>query len=388
MKQEFEAIVLGVGGLGSAAAYWLSKRLGSAVLGLEQFDLGHVNGGSQDHSRIIRYSYHTPDYVRLAARAYDAWTEVEGEADRELIVRCGGLDLFPSDGNVELADYSESMNAAGVPCEVVASQAIRARWPQFRLDDSVQGIFQADGGYVKAAEANEIHQALAREHGARLLSGVTLEALREREGEYELITDSGTYSTGKLVITAGAWTDQILSGLDVDLPLQVTQEQVTYFHSSSEVEFGPDRFPVWIWNDDPCYYGFPCHPVDGIKVAEDLGGRPVTPESRSLEPDPENLSGVRRFCERYMPAAATCINYSKTCLYTLTPDRDFIVDGVPGHPGAWLAIGAGHAFKFASLIGKTLSELVIDGVTPTDIERFRADRPALEVIPETWGRPW
>ena len=388
MKREFEAIVLGLGGLGSASVYWLSKRLGAEVLGLEQFELGHLRGGSQDHSRIIRYSYHTPGYVRLAAGAYRAWSEVEKEAGTELIVRCGGLDLFPADGNAALTDYSGSMEVAGVPFEVVSSAAIRDRWPQFVLEDSVEGIYQADGGYVKAAVANETHQDLARQHGAHLISRVDVQSLQKKGGEYELVTDNGTFFTSRLVITAGAWTGQVLSSLQVELPLRVTQEQVTYFQSSSAAEFSPGQFPVWIWNDEPCYYGFPAHPVDGIKVAEDLGGQEVTADIRTFEADPENLAGVRRFCERYLPAVVTSVNYSKTCLYTLTPDRDFIVDEVPGHEGAWVAVGAGHAFKFASLIGRILSELLVDGATPHDLEPFRADRPTLRASPRSWSRPW
>ncbi len=154
---------------------------------------------------------------------------------------------------------------------------------------------------------------------------------------------------------------------EVQLPLRVTQEQVTYFHPTDPQAFEPGRFPIWIWNDEPCYYGFPTHPTDGVKVARDLGGEEVTAESRSFEPNAENLAGVQRFCRQHLPALEQ-IHYTKTCLYTLTPDRDFLLDAVPGQNGAWFAIGAGHAFKFASHLGRILSELALDGSGSDDIE--------------------
>jgi len=178
-------------------------------------------------------------------------------------------------------------------------------------------------------------------------------------------------------MASGAWTRSLLSHFEVQLPLRVTQEQVTYFHLPDSGAFEVGRFPIWIWNDEPCYYGFPLHPSDGAKVAQDLGGEEVTADSRSFELNAENLSGVQRFCREHLPALER-INYTKTCLYTLTPDRDFLLDAVPGQNGAWFAVGSGHAFKFASQIGRILSELALDGATPADIDLFRADRAAMK----------
>jgi len=161
------------------------------------------------------------------------------------------------------------------------------------------------------------------------------------------------------------------------LPLEVTQEQVTYFASPRLKRFSPDRFPVWIWMDDPCYYGFPVFGEQAVKVAQDAGGKPVTAESRSFEPDPENFARVESFTRKVLPEALGPVLYTKTCLYTLTPDRDFVIDNVPRHQGICIAIGAGHAFKFASVIGRVLSELAADGRTPTDISPFTFTRPIL-----------
>src|SRR5437588_5735728 len=149
MKTEFETIVVGCGGIGSAALYWLSREIGGEVLGLEQFAIGHPNGSSQDHSRIIRRSYHTPEYTALAAHAYTAWETVEEESDERLVLKTGGLDLGPEDGLVN--GYIESMREEQIPHEVLESAEIRRRWPQWRVGDDIKGVFQPDGGLVDAA---------------------------------------------------------------------------------------------------------------------------------------------------------------------------------------------------------------------------------------------
>jgi len=163
------------------------------------------------------------------------------------------------------------------------------------------------------------------------------------------------------------------------MPLEVTQEQVTYFASPRSDQFAPERFPVWIWMDDPSYYGFPVFGERGPKVARDAGGKPVTAESRTFEPDSQAIERVREFLAKFLPAAAGPEIYTKTCLYTLTPDRDFVIDRVPGTDNVWIAIGAGHAFKFASVIGRILSELAIDARTPSDLHLFGIDRPILKM---------
>ncbi|MGZ6341314.1 MAG: FAD-dependent oxidoreductase, partial [Candidatus Limnocylindrales bacterium] len=146
MRRDWRVIVVGLGGIGSGAAYWLARRFGPDVLGLEQFELGHANGASQDHSRIIRYSYHTPAYVRLAFGAYDAWRAVEAEAGETLVLRTGGLDLWPPGEAIPMTDYRASLAAVGVPFEELDEREVMRRWPVFRLEEGTQAIFQADGG--------------------------------------------------------------------------------------------------------------------------------------------------------------------------------------------------------------------------------------------------
>jgi sarcosine oxidase len=379
MRTDYEYIVLGLGGWGSAAAYWLSRRAGADVLGLEQFELGHVRGESQDHSRIIRLSYHTPGYVELAKHAYRAWAELEREAGERLVLKTGGLDFAPRESAIPLTNYSSSMDAAGVPYEHLDGAEIRRRWPVLEVGDEIHGLYQPESGIAMAAKGNAAHQRMAIAHGASLKDRAPIERIRPRDGEIEVSAGGTTYRCRRLVIAAGAWTNGALTHFGMRLPLRVTKEQVNYFASPHPAEFAPDRFPIWIWMDDPCFYGFPTFGEGGPKAGQDAGGQEVTAETRTFEPDQPALQRVLDFLRRYIPKALGPIIYTKTCLYTLTPDRDFVIDTLPEHPDVVVGIGGGHGYKFASLVGRMLSELAISGRTEQNIEPFRIDRAILQL---------
>jgi sarcosine oxidase len=377
VKRDFEYIVLGLGGLGSGAAYWLSREAGAEVLGIEQFELGHVRGESQDHSRIIRLSYHTPEYVDLAKLAYDAWDTLERESGDQVVLKTGGLDFAPRDSKIPLDTYRNAMRTCHVTYEDLDADEIMKRWPQFTLTEDIVGLYQEQSGIAMAARANEAHRKMARANGATLLENTPVTNLITRDGEVTVETTEGSFRCRKLVIAAGPWSNRALGYLGLELPLEVTREQVTYFAAPRPQDFAPDRFPVWIWMDDPCFYGFPTFGEAGPKAAQDAGGKPVTADTRDFEPEPENLRGVEAFLSRYIPGALGPIIHTKTCLYTLTPDRDFVIDTVPGHENVVVAIGAGHAFKFASQIGRLLSELALNGTSTIDLSSFALDRQIL-----------
>ena len=388
MRTDWDAIVVGLGAIGSGAAYWLSRRYGEGVLGLEQFELGHARGAGQDHSRIIRLSYHRPDYVRLAKRAYEAWSEVEAEAGTRIVTVTGGLDIGPRDGAIPLSNYMAAMDAEGVAYEHLDGPEIARRWPQWRLGDEHHGLFQARSGIADPNRGNAAHQRLARQRGATLLERAPVTRLGDAGGgEIEVQTaDGALHRAPHVVLAADAWTNDLLASFDRRLPLTIIQAQVTYFASPDPAAFGPDRFPVWIWMDDPSFYGFPAYGEPGPKAAEDVGGDEVTPETRTFERNEVGFDRLLGFLERHLPGVAGPEIVTKTCLYTLTPDRDFVVDRLPEHPGVLVALGAAHAYKFASVLGRVLSELVADGSTPSagEIAGFGIDRPILrEANPAT-----
>lgn len=379
MRRDYKYIVLGVGGLGSGAAYWLARRAGREVLGLEQFEFGHERGGSHDHSRIIRLSYHTPGYVQLAKAAYDAWAALEADAAEKLILKTGGLDLFPPGGLIPYSSYANSLTACGVPFETLDAAETMRRWPQWRLPDGVTALFQSESGIAPAQRGTAAHRRMAQAHGATLLDQTPISKIQFSHGEYLIAANGNTFRCEKLILTAGAWTNHLLAHFGLQLPLTVTQEQLTYFASPHLNEFAPERFPIWIWMDEPCYYGFPVYGAPGVKGAQDVGGDEVSAEARTFDPNPAVFQRLSAFFQKHLPRAHGPELITKTCLYTLTPDRDFVIDALPGHPQVWLAIGAAHDFKFSSLIGKILSDLALDGATVHDIAAFKFTRPVLRM---------
>jgi monomeric sarcosine oxidase len=376
----FDHIVIGAGALGSAAAYWLSQMTeGARVLVCEQFYDGHPWGSSDDHSRIIRHSYHSPVYTALTPSAYRTWAEVEERSGTRLVLRTGGLDLAceATPGHALVEKYRLSLDAAGIPYERLDADAIRERWPQWTVTPDVTGIYQADGGLVDIRRATAAHILLAREQGVTLLDECQVQEVRSLRRGVEVHTNAGVFSAGSLIVCAGSWAGPLLTSLGCSFTITLTQEQVQYFAARNLDLFHPERFPIWVWHGDQDLYGFPVYGEPAVKAARDMTGRFVTPETRSFDPDPTEVEYVRSFLRLRLPAAVGPLHLAKTCVYDLPRDRDLVVGPVPGHPRVLVAIGAGHAGKFASLIGRILADLATEGRTSYPINAFRADRPGL-----------
>lgn len=391
MTREYDVIVLGLGALGSGAAYWLAKR-GARVLGLERFEFGNARGSSHDWSRIIRLSYFSPTYVALAKEAYAAWATLERDAGERVVFKTGGLDIGPRDGAIPLANYADSMRACGVPYEELDAEEIRKRWPVWRIGEDVHGLFQADSGIVAADRAGELLRRTAAAFGATLRDHTPVTELRAVNGEIDVVANGERYRAGKLVITAGAWTDRALAHFGVRIPFEVTKEQVIYFRSRDLASFAFGSFPIWIWMDDPAFYGFPIFGEAGaVKITQDTGGKAVDPDTRGFDEDPDITARVTGFIERYLPAALGPIVRFKTCLYALTPDRDFVIDTLAEHRNVAVGVGAGHGFKFACVIGRIFSEMTLgpsegDLTGDLDLTPFKIDRPVLQMAdpPKTY----
>ena len=247
------------------------------MIGLERFELGHARGASEDHSRIIRRSYSSADYVRFTQHAFETWAEVAEESGEELVTITGGLDLFPRDPIDEPAPFLHAMREEGVEHEVLDAAALVARWPAWHVSDEVVAIYQHDAGIVAASRANAVHRRLARARGADLLPETPVEEVSPDRDGFALETATRTYRCGSLVIAADAWMNEVLAPFGVHLPLRILQEQVTYFDATDPASFDPATFPVWIWHSDPHMYGLPSFGRPGPKVAIHGGGPEVTP---------------------------------------------------------------------------------------------------------------
>jgi sarcosine oxidase len=375
-----EVAVIGLGGLGSASAYWLARR-GVSVVGFEQFELGHVRGASHDHSRIIRRSYHTPEYVRLTADAYDAWRSVEADGSRPIITTTGGIDLFPPGAAIDHHTYTSSLAAESVPFEWIDGAEVCRRWPAFshgtRVTDDVMAVYSPETGIVPAGAGTAELQRLAHEYGAQLRANTRVLAVRPVGGEVEIVTEAGVTRVGSVVVAADAWTNRLLAPLGLDVPMAVTREQVSYFSHVDLDRFDIGRFPVWIWMDDPSFYGFPVYgDMSAVKGSEDCGGREVDPDTRTFEPDAPMEARLATFMEELVGPGFGAPR-TTTCLYTLTSDRDFLLDRLPDHPQICVALGAAHGFKFASWFGRTLADLACGEPPGPELAPFSFQRPGL-----------
>jgi monomeric sarcosine oxidase len=385
LNSTYEHIVLGVGGIGSAAAYWIARRGGTNVLALEQYRLGHENGASEDHSRIIRHSYHTAEYASLTRAAFDHVRALEAETGLGLLTVTGGLNLAPNDGGgeAEIGGYARSLAEQGHSYQVMDGTEVAARWPQWRLGAETIALYQAESGLLDIRRANSAHISRARALGVTFLDQTPVRSIDAAAGHVCVRTDDEVFRARTLTICAGSWTAPLAAGLGLDIPLTLTQEQVSYFAAPDLRPFAPAQFPVWIFHGaifdgaEQTYYGFPVYGEAGVKLGRDMSGRYVTQETRSFSPNAEQTAENAAFLARYLPSAVGPELVSKTCVYDLTPDRNFVVDTVPGYPHVSLCIGAGHAAKFAPLLGHILGDLAIDGETGYEIGSFTLDRPAI-----------
>jgi len=382
MPQRYRVIVIGCGAIGAATAYWLSRRLGGdAVLALEQYELGHGRGASEDHSRVIRHAYSRPDYTALTPAAYQSWNVAERETGLQLMHRTGGLIIAArGSAGMEYVDaIAAAMAASGLPFELLSGVQVSERWPQWRLGSQHAALFDPEAGILDIRRGTAAHLALARARGATIRPDSPVSAIAESPHAVTVTAAGESYTADRVVLTGGAWNPILLELLGTSLPIMLTQEQVTYFATPNVREFTPGRFPVFglIAEDDLLYYGVPVYGEVAVKAGLDGAGPVVTSQTRTDAADPQRVAQVRAFLERYLPAALGPELYTRVCCYDFPPDRDFIADYVPGSARVLVCAGAGHAGKFAGLLGRILTELTIDGASQFPVSAFRADRPAI-----------
>ncbi|KAF3398365.1 Monomeric sarcosine oxidase [Penicillium rolfsii] len=371
---QFDVAVVGLGVLGSAAAYYAAKK-GAKVIAFEQFEFGHVHGASHDTSRIVRTSNFTPEYVALAKSAYKDWAELEKAAGQKLLTITGGVVFFPEEPNSPalVSDFTKSLDTNDVPYELLDSQEVKNRWPQFQIPANVSTVYTADSGIAHASRTVSTFQALARAHGAVLKDQTRVDRVIPKAsgtGGVVIKTSKGEFRSAKVVLATDAWINKLLSPLGTLIPVSVMQEQVTYFKPTDAANFESNRFPVWIWNGATCYYGFPCYGEPTIKAARDTSNNFMTPEQRTYVHSPHLLNQLSKFLSSFIPDEARQPLRTITCQYSITPDRQFVISPLENYPDIIVGLGAAHAFKFAPAFGRVLAELAVDGTTKEDISKF------------------
>ena len=372
----FDAIVVGLGAHGSAAAAALARR-GLRVLGLERFGRGEAFGSSGGRSRIIRVAhYEDAIYAPLARASWDRWLELEGETGASIMTRTGGLYAGPPDSALVRGAIAAAVTHA-VGHDVIAADEIRRRWPVFTPAADAIGVVEDLAGVLDAERANAAHLLVAERAGGEFRFGARVVDWRPATGGgFEVETDDGTVvGAAHLVLAAGPWVGHLVP--ELRLPLAVERQPVCWFEPTVPIaDVGVGRLPVWLMaSEDGTFYGFPHDPELGLKVSHHHSGVVVDPEEVDREVRPTDVDRIRAFIRARMPAADGPLTTSRVCLYTNTPDDRFIVDRHPAAPGvAFASACSGHGFKFAPLIGDILADLAMEGATGWAIEPFRVDR--------------
>jgi sarcosine oxidase len=369
----YDVVVCGLGVTGSAALYHLARR-GARVLGLDRFTAGHDRGSSHGETRIIRLAYFEhPSYVPLVRRAYELWRALETEASQRLLHVTGIAEIGPPDG----ALVNGTLDAArqhDIPHELVAAPELMRRYPAFRLPPHYVGVVQPDGGFLAAETSVRTLLALAQQHGADIRFGAPVRAIEPLGEKARVITDNAAIEAGGVIVAAGPWISSLLPG--ITLPLRVTRQVMAWFAPKAPADFSRERFPVFlIESAHGIHYGFPSFGT-GFKVAKHHHrDEAVDPDKYDRIVSAEDEALIRAAIADHLPGADGPLIDARTCLYTVAPDGDFIVDRLPGAASVIVASPcSGHGFKFAPAIGEILADLASALPPKHDISRFRIGR--------------
>jgi sarcosine oxidase len=372
MAMAFDVVVVGLGAMGSAALHHLTKR-GSRVLGIERFAIGHDRGSSHGLTRIIRMGYFEhPSYVPLVRRAYELWRDLEKASGETLLTVTGIAEIGLPDSTL-VAGTLASSRQHDLPHEVLDAAALMQRYPQFKIPKDFVGVIQPDGGFVEPEKAIGAQLALAKAGGAEIRTGEKVVAIEPAGGGVRVTTQNGTIEAGQVIVAAGAWASALLP--KGALPLHVTRQALLWVDPKEPAAFTSERFPVFmIESEHGIHYGFPMH--DGaMKVALHHHEREkVDPETYDRDVSPRDEAMIRAGLS-FIPGANGPKIAAKTCLYTMTPDEDFVLGALPGQPAIIVASPcSGHGFKFSPAIGEILADLATKDETAHDISRFSPAR--------------
>ena len=374
MVQQFDCIVIGVGGMGSSAVHNLAKR-GKKVLGLEKFDIPHSEGSSHGVNRIIRLAYYEhPSYVPLLRRAYEMWSEIEVISDEQLLYKVGSIDTAPL-GHEVFEGSLESCLEHDIPHEVLDHKQINKRFPGYEMPPGQMGLYQTDGGFVLSERSIVAYVNAAVSEGAEIHARESVVKWEPEGDGVRVFTDRGEYTSDRLVITAGAWAAGMVPFLE---KLAVPERQVLAWLQPTEPSlFAPHKFPVFnAYFEEGRYYGFPVFGIPGFKIGKYHHLEEVAdPDHMEREVTQKDEDILRAVTSRYFPKANGTLMTLKTCLFTNTPDEHFIIDKVPDLPQVVIAAGfSGHGFKFASVVGEIVGDLAINGKTTHNIDLLKIDR--------------
>jgi sarcosine oxidase len=370
----YDVIVVGLGAMGSAALYHLARRNVRAI-GLERFEPGHERGSSHGRTRIIRHGYFEhPSYVPLVRRAATMWRELERASGRPLMTVTGIAEIGRPDSTL-VAGTLAAAREHKLAHDVISAQELMRRHPALRRPPDYVAVLQPDAGFVEAEAGIRAHLRLAVAAGADMRSSEPVVSIEQNGERVHVRTGRQTYEAGAVVVAAGPWAKSLLPGFS--LPLEVTRQVLLWVQPGQPELLRIGWFPVFmIESEHGIHYGFPLHNDGLLKIAKHHHDRETAdPETYDRNVSAADEAIVTGPLFRMLPAAAGPIVSAKTCLYTMAPDGDFIIDRLPGRERIVVASPcSGHGFKFAPAIGQALADLALTGRTAADLRRFRLSR--------------
>lgn len=380
MTTSFDAIVVGLGAMGSATTYQLAKR-GQRVLGLDMFEPGHDQGSSHGYHRMIRKSaVHDDGYVPLAERAFELWSELEEASGRSLLNITGEVHLVHRQSNPRYQAMAEEMSRRGA-WEIWDGATLAERYPGMRLHDNMLATFEADAGYLRAEGGIAAHLDTARKHGAEIHHSEEVLGWTPDGNGVKVETSKGSYTAGRVIVTTGPWAEELLR--DLDFPMEVVRTVNGYFEPSRPdwwtVESGAPDFLLTVPEGD--FYGIPALDGVGLKIGRNRikGVEHTTARTIRRTIEKSEIGLLRDVLDRYMPGASGPEIKRITCMCTYTPDDDFIIDHHPAHEQVLFGCGfSGRGFKFSAVVGEILAELATAGDTRHDISFLSPRRFAEE----------
>lgn len=375
MNIHYDIIVMGVGAMGSATLYSLAKR-GYNVCGIEQFEIAHDKGSAHGETRLIRKAYFEhPDYVSLLHSAYDEWEELNEETGQELFAK-NGLLLAGKPDSTLIKGLKACYSQHDLPHEKLDISEAQKRWADIHLPEAAEVYYDPIAGYLHVEKCIGEFCRLATQEGADLFN-------REKVTKWQtdtnravtVTTDKRTISADRLIITCGAWGSEVLQSLDLNL--KIWRKILFWYDALDLTPFRPGTFPsFFVETDEGGFYGFPAICSSGVKVAEHYHKDIVShPDQLNRTVNKGEDKPVSDFVSQTFPGLRTSPNKSVVCMYTMSPDENFIIDRHPNYENVVFAAGfSGHGFKFAPVIGNILADLAIDGSTDYPIDFLRLIR--------------